>query len=730
MGFYFDDQESIYAKQGGNIGAILTTIAGRYLAENPPRPVTYRGYCISGIRRVSNYRYHFNLEERFPEARPEEIVYAWAKLWSDQPADINLAISGSAPISLYLDGQLVFKTNIVNERRRDDSSPVKVKLNQGWNNFHLKFIKTPAGFGGFFGAFSPKSLPLHFLTPSREREGQEGWLFTALLAKELPELPGLGISESETGVKWFPRREWSGAELRMGQLRRMFGLSPGWSAAGWVRGNFNQAGRSQYTLRGWNRGPVRVYVDDAEIYYSPATGEFQKAIDIPGGQREVIVVSECGETDWGFEIGFLDGDRPIEFSSPCPVHGAAGPWFYLGPFEEGRLPEHIDIRWMDRLFPTAPGPGYWRLDLPDVWIRPYLENRNFGNWNYPLGVVLYGLLQTGRILNNEKILNYVREHVELSLSFYEYAQWDKQRYGAAGIHHLLTNLSCLDDCGSFGALMLELAKTSEVPGYRRVADFIAGFIHQKQERLPDGAFFRNEAGRAFMEGTLWVDDLYMSVPFLCRYYLLSGEIEYLNDAAKQLQLFYQYLYLPDRKILSHVYDTKIKKASGVPWGRGNGWAAFSFSEALAVLPEGHPDRPILLEYFNNLCEGYLALQDETGMWHQVLTDHESYPEASCTSMFTCAFARGVRLGWLQNPERFRQAALRAWNGLIKVCVDQQGNIYGVCRGSGFSFTADYYKNDLSWNLNDTHGTGIVLLAGVEVWKMGKNEEIRQNSTWC
>lgn len=370
------------------------------------------------------------------------------------------------------------------------------------------------------------------------------------------------------------------------------------------------------------------------------------------------------------------------------------------------------------------------MDLPGVWIRPYLENRNFGNWNYPLGVVLYGLLQTGRLLDNHQIMDYVKQHVELSLSFYEYAGWDKEQYGAAGIHHLLTTISSLDDCGSFGSLMLELAKTSEIRDYRRVADLIAAYIHKKQERLPDGAFFRNEPQRAYMEGTLWVDDLYMSVPFLCRYYQLSGDPCFLDEAAQQLRLFYQYLYLPDRRILSHVYDTKIKKATGVPWGRGNGWAAFSFSEALAVMPENHPDRPILLEYFTNLCEGYLALQDEAGMWHQVLKDHESYPEASCTSMFTYAFARGIRYGWLRNQEQYREAALRAWEGLMRICVDHQGNIYGVCRGSGFSFTADYYKNELSWILNDTHGTGIVLLAGVEVVKMIERTGIRQNSTKC
>ena len=51
-------------------------------------------------------------------------------------------------------------------------------------------------------------------------------------------------------------------------------------------------------------------------------------------------------------------------------------------------------------------------------------------------------------------------------------------------------------------------------------------------------------------------------------------------------------------------------------------------------------------------------------------------------------------------------------GFRNEAIDMNGNVYGICRGSGFSFSEDYYTNDLGWLLNDTHGS-IVLLAGVE-----------------
>ena len=59
-------------------------------------------------------------------------------------------------------------------------------------------------------------------------------------------------------------------------------------------------------------------------------------------------------------------------------------------------------------------------------------------------------------------------------------------------------------------------KRESIPPF---ADYIADYIKNKQERQPDGAFYRNLPG-TIAEKTLWADDLYMCVPFLVRYYKL------------------------------------------------------------------------------------------------------------------------------------------------------------------------------------------------------------------
>ena len=175
--------------------------------------------------------------------------------------------------------------------------------------------------------------------------------------------------------------------------------------------------------------------------------------------------------------------------------------------------------------------------------------------------------------------------------------------------------------------------------------------------------------------------------------------------------------MPEVGCLSHVYNLIYNKKTLVPWGRGNGWPMVALTELLEVLPPEHKDYDKVLSFYMDFCEGVLKLQDENGMWHQVLTHKDSYCETSCTSMFTYGFARGYLRGRLD--ERFKDAAIAGWNAICREAVDEDGNVYGVCCGSAYSFRADYYKYELPWIKNDTHGTGIVLLAGVETEKLMK-----------
>lgn len=216
--------------------------------------------------------------------------------------------------------------------------------------------------------------------------------------------------------------------------------------------------------------------------------------------------------------------------------------------------------------------------------------------------------------------------------------------------------------------------------------------------------------------TIWADDLYMGTSFLIRYFKKYGVETALEMAANQFICYAERLMLPEN-VLSHVYDLSRDKKTGIPWGRGNGWALFSLAELLEVMPKEHAKWDSLHEIFCRLSAGYAALQDEKGYWHQVLTDSLSYEETSCTAMFTYAMSKGIRHGWYENAERFLSCVLQGWKAISTYSVDKDGNVHAVCKGSGFSFTKEYYMEDLFWITNDNHGVGIVLLAGSEVERL-------------
>lgn len=725
---------SSYDLLQGDLPGTLRLIADRYIADHPPQPFVFRVSQTDGLRRGEDYRYELNMAERFPEMKDGQWIYAWAKVWCGQEAEWPFRASFFGPTWIYCNGQQAYRSNIEEEVFPGRRSWFRLKLAQGWNHLVLRFMKTGTGCGARFGTGSIKGLPLHVVWPTEERGGGEGWMYTRPLDRELDAIPHAGMTEAASGTEWLPHRQWPAAEQEKSVFERLFGQEEGFAAYGWtsVRVPVLSSGEAA-VMEGRYWGGLTVYIDGTVVFASnggsgdppveaSASSSARFSIAVPsredGEARQLVIRSVCGANGWGIAL-----DAPpsgMELASPFPVEGGPEPWLYLGRFRCGEEPVFDTLFERYRLHKAADGSTFWRIDHPSAFLRPFAETTHYGRWNYPLGVTLYGLIATGITLGREDYSEYASGHIEQCTASDEYALWDREIYGAPGINHQLAFIDTLDDCGSFGSAMLHAMRQRPLAGGRAAADRIAHYISEVQDRLPDGALYRVRGSTDFMQDTMWCDDLYMSTPFLVRYYELTCDEACLNDAASQFLLYRKYLYMPEQSIMSHVYDLKFGKQNGVPWGRGNGWVLFSLAELLGVMPKTHEKRRELLSFFQDLCAGYAALQGKRGLWHQVLDDPESYEETSCTAMFVYAFAKGARNGWLTDPGDYANAARRGWAGITRRAVDNEGNVYGVCRGSGYSYSRLYYKDDLTWNLNDTHGIGIVLLAGTETWKLSES----------
>jgi rhamnogalacturonyl hydrolase YesR len=349
-------------------------------------------------------------------------------------------------------------------------------------------------------------------------------------------------------------------------------------------------------------------------------------------------------------------------------------------------------------------------------------------WSYQWGVVLYGAIRSTDVTGDQRVLDFALEHNRIVARYYAWlaATGDRLRDSAdwlsftrdnskVRLGHLLL-LGDLDSTGSMGSQILEgmLRRPADAaPEQKAVVARVADWIVNRQERLPDGTFWRPDlpgAGNIWRRNAIWADDLYMSCPFLVRWAQYTRDSRHLDDAARQIINMAGRLQDSDG-LWYHAWFESEKNHSPFKWGRANGWVMVSTVEVLSALPEDHPDRPALLDILRRHIEGVKAVQPPSGVWRQVLDHPELWEETSCTAMFAYSIARAVNRGW-SDPSNMA-VARKAFAGLAANYVTPAGVVKGTCQGTGIGLTLDYYANRKRPD-DDLHARGVVLLAGAEI----------------
>jgi unsaturated rhamnogalacturonyl hydrolase len=102
------------------------------------------------------------------------------------------------------------------------------------------------------------------------------------------------------------------------------------------------------------------------------------------------------------------------------------------------------------------------------------------------------------------------------------------------------------------------------------------------------------------------------------------------------------------------------------WGRSVGWYLMAAVDVLDYLPKTHRDRAQIIRVVQDLASAVAQVQDPvSGVWWQVLDQPnraKNYLEASGSAMFTYAFAKGARMGYLAPTYRASPSVrLMAWS---------------------------------------------------------------------
>lgn len=713
---FFEPEWSI-AKDSGTLSSQLSVIAERYVGANPPTTFRVRAVSMDQFVQACDGSWNLNLTSKLG-AGTDGYSIVGGILMSGLEKSVTIGISCFSPAELYLNENLIFRSTFTDEINQNLWHSIDAELKQGRNTLTMICRRTAAGFG------CQLSLPqTTVLSPLRGREGQAGWVWSDLLGTKpvwkSKETEGTDWdSEELSNIHWNPDAEKETISAPTPQ-QRIFPEDNGYCIS-WCKLETGSGKTDTYSLVIESFGHNEIYLG-GELLLVCEAGTFE--IPVPSySSADLKVISRCA----GSAYGAVVQAKGCKILPPGKMNGTFESWVYAGCFEseeEAKQEELLNLLIM-------PGGKRWLLDTKNLCLRTFFEGSYgdkywvsqggsaFGRWDYPLGVTLFGLLRTAESLGREDIKHYVEHHIKTCTSLYESAVFDKEMNGYPAFDQNLVRLECLDDCGSMGLAMLESYKLNPDEKYLEIAGRIREFIVHRLPRLEDGTFFRPASG-SHGTATIWADDLYMSTPFLRCLYDITGDTEALKLAAGQFLRFSSYLFLPETGVFSHVYDLSRKCATGIPWGRGNGWVLFSLAYFLDGLTEEIENYNDLMKLFLTLSRSYLKLQGAKGLWHQVLTDASSYEEASCTAMFTFAFCKGVKNGWYgEEALLYREAAVKGFKGLTEYCIDRNGSVHGVCKGSGFSFTKEYYSDELFWVTDDNHGIGIVLLAGNELLSLG------------
>ncbi|WP_428232567.1 glycoside hydrolase family 88/105 protein [Flavobacterium sp.] len=338
--------------------------------------------------------------------------------------------------------------------------------------------------------------------------------------------------------------------------------------------------------------------------------------------------------------------------------------------------------------------------------------------SYEWGVTYAGMLLAADATGKKEYAAYTNKRLKLIADIA--ANYKTENAKDSPVHSVLQP-KALDDAGALCAAFIKAKKNDPNADYDPVINNFIQYISEKEHRLKDGTLARNRP----QENSLWLDDMFMSVPALAQMGSYTGDAKYFDDAVRQVNQFSERMFNSQKGLYMHGWVESMQVHPQFHWARANGWAVMTMVELLEVLPKNHPGYPQVLLQLQKHIAGLLQYQDGTGFWHQLLDRNDTYLETSATAIYAYSIARAINRGYVDKLA-YAPAVLLAWNAVASK-VNAKGQVEGTCVGTGMGFDpAFYYYRPV--NIYAAHGYGPVLLAGAEILLLLKNNQFEINDS--
>ena len=362
----------------------------------------------------------------------------------------------------------------------------------------------------------------------------------------------------------------------------------------------------------------------------------------------------------------------------------------------------------------------------------YLDGRNgVRKWNYTTGLELKSFMDATKRYDLPEVVSYVKAWADtMATENGEVYSYKKSNYN---VDHICPARIYFDLHDMYG---------SQDKSYRRVLRKIREQI-DSQPRTKSGEFWHKK----IYPHQVWLDGFYMALPFYAEYtarYASEEQKDSLfTDIVHQFVAGAENTYDPATGLFRHAWDESKSMfwcdpetgLSAHAWGRATGWYAIALVEVLDYLPKTHPGYRTLIEQLNYFLEVLPKWADkQTGMWYQVLDCPQregNYQESTCSIMFTYAFLKGLRRGYIDDSHAEYIMGLypKFIDRFIKENPDGTISMTDCCAVGGLG-GAQMRKGDFDYYLsepiidNDCKGVGPFIWASLE-WEAMHNIDYSQ-----
>jgi len=362
---------------------------------------------------------------------------------------------------------------------------------------------------------------------------------------------------------------------------------------------------------------------------------------------------------------------------------------------------------------STPDRPKWNIEVALGHISP--------GWNYVDGCMIKAVLDIYEATNDKFYIDFAHNFIDYYVSAYgSILGYKLEDYNSDHINE--------------GKVLFTLLRHFDDNKYKKALDMLYRQL-MGMPRTKSGNFWH----KLIYPEQVWLDGLYMTMPFYAEYEILFNEGKNINDILTQFKNVYDNMKDKKTGLLYHGIDEAHECFWADPmtglsknfWSRSIGWFIMALLDTAEKLDDAHSaDRETLISYLKHTVDALLHVFDkETGMLWQVtnMADKSgNYLETSSSCALAYVLMKGARLGYL--PDNYFDYGKKIFDSVTnKKLIDTDDGValIDICLVAGLGVypgRGDYKKRDGTYEYyiseprvnNDAKGVAPFLMAYAEL----------------